>query len=184
MSCTLSSTETPANYENAECFRIVFSHSSIASLVLRRLSTAKVSKQTTEETLADVQDLDQRLRAWFESIPSCYRGGPPSKSARNPRAMSDIQSRYIFFIHRHSLINIHSQFCHPWNRPAVDQSESTGSKTSQHEHCCISSEGVDPGHAWDADINIHTRLVSLCSKNTSSQPRLTPHRIGSSTTSP
>ena len=123
MSCTLSSTETPANYENAECFRIVFSHSSIASLVLRRLSTAKVSKQTTEETLADVQDLDQRLRAWFESIPSCYRGGPPSKSARNPRAMSDIQSRHIFFIHRHSLINIHSQFCHPWNRPAVDQSE-------------------------------------------------------------
>ena len=123
MSCTLSSTETPANYENAECFRIVFSHSSIASLILRRLSTAKVSKQTTEETLADVQDLDQRLRAWFESIPSCYRGGSPSKSARNPRAMSDIQSRYIFFIHRHSLINIHSQFCHPWNRPAVDQSE-------------------------------------------------------------
>lgn len=112
-----------ADHETTEFFRINIFHSQIASLILKRLSTARVAKQSSRETLVDVQDLDRQIREWYDSLPSYYRSSPPFRSTRRPRVLREIHIRYIFFIHRSSLITIHSQFYHPWNRPAVDESD-------------------------------------------------------------
>ena len=94
-----------------EFFHHVIHHARITSAVVDLLTTAKARRRKPSKTIQTVNELDRRLRSWYETIPEALR--IPSSSA--PRGLQVSNLNYLHLAYFGSLAAIHSIFAYPWN---------------------------------------------------------------------
>ncbi|EXJ76280.1 uncharacterized protein A1O5_00788 [Cladophialophora psammophila CBS 110553] len=122
ISCPVPTSGLPGHQLNIEFFQNTVKHAQISSLILKRLSTVKAMQQSPQEMLVVVQDLDQELQAWYDSLAPCFKSCPPHSAMNLPPSVQPHHIVFTRFIYSASLIAMHTLFCHPWTRPGCGSS--------------------------------------------------------------
>ncbi|KAF3009192.1 hypothetical protein E8E14_006037 [Neopestalotiopsis sp. 37M] len=119
VSCPLPSVTGYASPVFGEFLAKTVVQAQISSTVSKKLQSAKAQTESAENILSTVQELNQRLVKWRESLNPVYQTQAPFK---NLNLAPGMQIYHVFFLHfcYHVLvIAINGIFCYPWIRPDI-----------------------------------------------------------------
>lgn len=95
-------------------FHHVIRHAQISSAIIDQLTTAKARRRKRSQTLQTVNEIHERLKSWYESIPETLRFPGSHPVLASP----DIRIAHLTYLHlayHGSLAAIHSVFAYPWD---------------------------------------------------------------------
>lgn len=100
-------------------FHHVILHAQISSSIIDQLTTAKARRRKSSQTIKTVNDIDQRLKSWYQTVPQAlrFRGSQPMIPSPGIQ-MSHIN--YLHLAYYGSLAAIHSVFAYPWDLTGLE----------------------------------------------------------------
>ncbi|KIV94020.1 hypothetical protein PV10_05183 [Exophiala mesophila] len=96
-----------------DVFYHIIRHAQISSVIVDQLTNAEARRRDMGKTVQTVNEIDARLRSWYQTIPESLQLSP----AHLLPASSGIQITHILYLHMAyfgSLAAIHSVFAYPW----------------------------------------------------------------------
>ena len=112
--CTLPE-QTPGQASlRTDFFYHVIQHAKISSATINLLTTAKARRRTPSQTVETVNELDRKLRSWYETIPDSLQIRV-LQSGSAPQGLQASNLNYLHLAYFGSLAAIHSVFAYPWN---------------------------------------------------------------------
>lgn len=105
--------------QKMEFFHHVIYHAQISSVIIDQMTTAEARRRRLSKTIETVNELDRRLRSWYDTIPETlrFRG---SHSGTAPPGLQVSNLNYLHLAYLGSLAAIHSVFAYPWNLTGID----------------------------------------------------------------
>lgn len=108
------------NAEMIDLFRIkTAEHAQISSAISKKLTSARTIHDPPEKLMATVQELENRLETWRQSLPLAYWARPPFKNFSVTHGHELVHTLYLQFSYHVSTIATHGIFCYPWNRADI-----------------------------------------------------------------
>ncbi|KAH0829252.1 putative fungal specific transcription protein [Fonsecaea pedrosoi] len=96
-----------------EFFHHVIRHAQISSSIIDQLTAAKARRRKPSKTIETVNEIHQRLKSWYDTVPATLR----FRRSQPVLASPDLQMSHITYLHlayHGSLAAIHSVFAYPW----------------------------------------------------------------------
>ncbi|KAH7013830.1 fungal-specific transcription factor domain-containing protein [Ilyonectria destructans] len=122
ISCPIPTTLKRGSNVSLEFVAKTIAHAQISSAVAKQLNTAKAMRDSPETILGHIQDLDNQLQEWRESLGPLFRTQAPFKTHGLPPGTQVFHLLYLHFSYYALVIAVHGVFCYPWNRPDLQNS--------------------------------------------------------------
>lgn len=97
-------------------------HAQISSDITRQLTSPKAMRDSPEEMLRKVRNIERRLVTWHQSLDAIYQARTSQKNVNLPRGTQVFHVLFMKFSYSVSMIAIHGMFCYPWDRPDIQNS--------------------------------------------------------------
>ncbi|KAM5357363.1 hypothetical protein ACJZ2D_016339 [Fusarium nematophilum] len=125
ISCEIPSIAPDGNPHKLEWFLLVIKLAKISSSIIQKFSTVKGRQQSPPYMAKLVQQHDEDLRRWYESVPELYKQNPAAKTMGLPSGILDEHLHYLNLSYHGCLSVVHCILAHPWNIPGQveDQDE-------------------------------------------------------------
>lgn len=115
ISCQIPTRVPPNSRDSLEFCTLSTKHAKISSQIAKRCSTVAAYRQTPEQIIRTVCELDQQLREWCGTIPLSMRPGAVFDPSTLPTNFQLVHVIYLHYSYFGSLISIHSIFTYPWS---------------------------------------------------------------------
>jgi hypothetical protein len=102
-----------------EFFHHVIHHAQISSAIVEQMTTAKARRRKLTETIETVNELDRRLKSWYDTVPEALRLRG-SQAGTAPPGLQVSNLNYLHLAYFGSLAAIHCVFAYPWNLTGID----------------------------------------------------------------
>lgn len=89
-------------------------HAQISSIVYKRLYSVKAGKQTAQDRIRAVRELDTTITQWRDSLPAYLQPGKVIKRSNLPDGIQFDHVLHVHYAYYGTVINIHGRY--PWDR--------------------------------------------------------------------
>ncbi len=114
ISCPLPTTEYTDDGLNIDFFTYAVKHAQLLSAIQKRLHTVRGLQQSFENTMKTINELEQQLEAWEESLPNTLRLDTSMKWPQLPPTIHPYLVAYLHLAYYGAFISIHIIFAYPW----------------------------------------------------------------------
>lgn len=116
VNCLVPSYRPVGSLVNVVYFQVMIRLSQLSSLALKKLSNARAFRQTPQEWVTAVTDLDAKVSELQHCVQNTFGFSLPIDLSRVPNALNLEQSLSLQFLYHALVWDIHSVFAHPWSR--------------------------------------------------------------------